>query len=817
MGLNQGIRRGTGNLPHHPTTQKSSDDGGVFVADSSKNGQARVLTPSPTDPVQPLGTFMYQRAGEYVGKRALDKWKYTTGGVKTVVVVGDSLTQAATKGADGWPERLARVLGDKYGPRLTAGAGYYGLYRSGGTGPFTNTDREWYVNGAWVQAAVGDAWNLAPYTSGLQSPSTAVRTVTDGTTTINSRSVVSATIAFVTGDIGSLITGTNIPPNTYIVAITSATQAEMSQPASASATTTATLNIYKNILVWTRPVGANSIATQVYDAATTISDATLTSNTANFKTMHVGAYITGTGISEGTTIASITSDSEVEMSAVALSTNTGGLLTIHEGRSVNDNVTTISDPTITSATAAFTSDDVGCRVRGTGISDGTYILRVTSATTAVMSQNAASGGSSRFLHITDERAMRHAFRDMAATANSTTITSATAAFTSADVNKHVTGTFIPNNTYIVSVTSATGVVLNNIMPFTTTGGILTIGSTSAQEVQELGLMWANNISGSGATFIYSTTGGDQWTQVTQSSTGTARIDINRINATNPTSLIVAANVSNAASAAGAITQQLGVTVSQYASDSPTGFALYNIAKDGETITNLTTGGVGDPLAILDGAGRGGTFTGLDPDLIIALYTNDMTAYDQRRYWNAINKLISRVDDYADILFLSTYDQSSSGVFGRSSTLQRLFAKVLKDAALKTTQPYWYAADGTVNSGSATITSSTIYFHQSDIGKSIQGDGIQAGTTITAVASLTSATMSLTASATFTGNCTFRILGDIVDTGNAVLDLYEAWKAYGIQDWNDASAEGLMYDTLHQNQIGHNDMARRVLGILETYS
>lgn len=814
---NSGIRKGTGGLPHHPTTQKHSDDAGVFVADSSKEGHARILTPSPTDSVQPLGTFMYQRAGEYVGKRALDKWKYTTGGVKTVVVVGDSLTQAATKGADGWPERLARVLGDKYGPRLTTGAGYYGLYRSGGTGPFTNTDREWYVNGAWVQAAVGDAWNLAPYTSGLKSPSTAVRTVTNGTTVINTSNLVSATITFVAGDIGSLVTGTNIPPETYIVAVTNATTAVMSQNASASTTTTGTINIYKNILVWTRPIGANSIATQVYDATTVISDATLTSNTANFKTMHVGAYITGNGIPEGTTIATITSDSEVEMSTTASSSNTGGLLTIHEGRSVADCTTTASSPTITSATAVFTSEDVNSRVRGVGISDGSYIASVTSATTAVMNQNAASGGSNRFLHITDERAMRHANRDMAATANSTTITSATAAFTQADVNKHITGTFIPNNSYIVSVTSATGIVINNMMPFSTTGGILRIGSTSAQDVQEIGLLWANNISGSGATYIYSTTGGDTWTQVTQSATGTARIDSTKIQVTNPASLIVAANVSKAASAAGSITQQLGVTVSQYASDSPTGFALYNIAKDGETITNLTTGGVGDPLAILDSGGRGGTFSGLDPDLIIALYTNDMTAYDSRRYWNGINKLISRVDDYADILFLSTYDQSSSGAFGRSSQMQRNFAKILKDAALKTTQPYWYTNDGTVTDLSTTITASTIYFHQSDIGKTIQGDGIQAGTTITAVASLTSATMSLAANATFTGNCNFRILGDTVDTGNAVLDLYEAWKAYGIQDWNDASAEGLMYDTLHQNQIGHNDMARRVLGMLEMYS
>lgn len=62
-------------------------------------------------------------------------------------------------------------------------------------------------------------------------------------------------------------------------------------------------------------------------------------------------------------------------------------------RSVTDGVTA-SNTTLTSATAAFTSADVGAVVSGAGIPIGTTIASVTNGTTAVMSAAATATASS---------------------------------------------------------------------------------------------------------------------------------------------------------------------------------------------------------------------------------------------------------------------------------------------------------------------------------------------------------------------------------------------------------------------------------------
>ena len=59
-------------------------------------------------------------------------------------------------------------------------------------------------------------------------------------------------------------------------------------------------------------------------------------------------------------------------------------------------------------------------------------------------------------------------------------------------------------------------------------------------------------------------------------------------------------------------------------------------------------------------------------------------------------------------------------------------------------------DGVTTNASPTVTSATARFHSNDVGKSISGAGIPAGTTIIAVVSLTEATMSANATATATG-------------------------------------------------------------------
>ena len=68
----------------------------------------------------------------------------------------------------------------------------------------------------------------------------------------------------------------------------------------------------------------------VADAVTTDTDETLTSATAAFVAADVGRRIVGVGIPDGTTIASVTSATEIEMSAAATVTDTGVTIVIDD-------------------------------------------------------------------------------------------------------------------------------------------------------------------------------------------------------------------------------------------------------------------------------------------------------------------------------------------------------------------------------------------------------------------------------------------------------------------------------------------------------
>lgn len=812
MSGNTGSFKGFGGNPNHPNKQKDNDNGKLFVADNSKNGMSRLLDISPKEKlISPVGSLTYQQGGIYIGKRALDKWKYNITGVRNVVMLGDSLGQAAAGGADGFPNRLARTLGLEYAPELTIQAGFYGLYRSGGSTGFTNTDAEWYGNGTWTIGSNTNDWNLGPQDSTMLSTSAARRTDATMATTINSKTITCTTAAFfATADVGALITGVGIPPNTYITRLISGTSVALSQPCYQTASSQ-TLFIYRTVLAFTRPIDASNVARQVSDAVTN-STTTLTSATANFKPLHVGKMVTGTNIPAGTTVSSLTNVTTVVLSQAATGSTSGGTLTTHDGRTVADMSTTNASTTITSATANFSSLDINAKVVGTGIPNGTYIVSINSKTSAVISAAATSTGSSRFLFIQENKASRYVEEDMVATAASQTITSATAAFTTSDIGKQVTGTNVPNNTYIANVTSATTATLSNVLPYSTTGNRLAIASPTAMSIVELGLLWVDNVTSNGAEFNYSLDGGLNWVTVAQTSAGTPKLMNNKISALNPTSLII---VGNTSSGTASQTVQAGVFCFQEASASKAGFAMYNIARDGYTMTETVEGGLGDNMAIFDNT-LGGTFTGIFPDLVILIFTNDLAVYDSQRWWNSLNRFISRVNTYADVIFLSTFDQFFGGAKARTTNNIKTFANILKKVALEVKQPYWYANDGNTTNGSATITSTTIAFSKQDIGKTIIGDGIPANTTITAVASMTSATMSANATATST-TANFYIIADALDTSNVVLDLFEAWKTQGIRGFKDAQKEGLMYDIVHQSQLAHNDMARRIINIIGAYS
>ena len=69
-------------------------------------------------------------------------------------------------------------------------------------------------------------------------------------------------------------------------------------------------------------------------------------------------------------------------------------------RSVTDGVTTATDATVTSATAAFSAADKDARIEGTGIPANATIATINSATSVEISAVATASGTGRTLTIT---------------------------------------------------------------------------------------------------------------------------------------------------------------------------------------------------------------------------------------------------------------------------------------------------------------------------------------------------------------------------------------------------------------------------------
>ncbi len=144
-------------------------------------------------------------------------------------------------------------------------------------------------------------------------------------------------------------------------------------------------------------------------------------------------------------------------------------------RSVADGVTTNGSPTLTSATAAFTSADVNNPITGTNIPSGTIISAVNSATSVTMSKNATANGSNIWISIYGDgfRTVMDAFT----TSGSTTITSSTAYFQAADVGRQIVGAGIPAGTTISAVSNTTTATLSAAAVATSGNLTVTIGGT----------------------------------------------------------------------------------------------------------------------------------------------------------------------------------------------------------------------------------------------------------------------------------------------------------------------------------------------------
>jgi hypothetical protein len=149
------------------------------------------------------------------------------------------------------------------------------------------------------------------------------------------------------------------------------------------------------------PIGAGRTVT---DGVTTLADTTFASATAHFTTADIGMTLTqtagggGNEIPANTSIVSVTSPTEVELSNAATNAN-GSNLTVKIGgtpRLVDAIATTFGSTTVTSAAGKFLSTDVGRPITGNGVSlnPPTIITAVTAnGNGATLSRTASSTGT----------------------------------------------------------------------------------------------------------------------------------------------------------------------------------------------------------------------------------------------------------------------------------------------------------------------------------------------------------------------------------------------------------------------------------------
>ncbi len=123
---------------------------------------------------------------------------------------------------------------------------------------------------------------------------------------------------------------------------------------------------------------------------------TLTSATADFAVDDTGRPVSGGTIPPGAVIATVVSSTQVTLSTnhAPTASATGVSVVIgYPERSVTDGVTTMSSNQISSATADFTTADLGVVISGTGIAPGSIITQINSSTTVTLNYEATASGT----------------------------------------------------------------------------------------------------------------------------------------------------------------------------------------------------------------------------------------------------------------------------------------------------------------------------------------------------------------------------------------------------------------------------------------
>lgn len=123
---------------------------------------------------------------------------------------------------------------------------------------------------------------------------------------------------------------------------------------------------------------------------------------------------------------------------------------------------------------------------------------LTKTATPELVERTAGGTVTYEVDITNSGSLARTVTDGVTTNNSTTVTSATASFTSADIGKSITGANLPPGTAIASVSNSTTVVVTSPATGNGTGIALTIGAN-----QDVGLDSITDTLPSGVTYVAS--------------------------------------------------------------------------------------------------------------------------------------------------------------------------------------------------------------------------------------------------------------------------------------------------------------------------
>ncbi|MDB6137613.1 MAG: hypothetical protein JWO94_685, partial [Verrucomicrobiaceae bacterium] len=272
--------------------------------------------------------------------------------------------------------------------------------------------------------------------TGLTFTASPLVSLTGCATTAGSASVACASTAGLAP--GMAVTGTGIPAASTIAGITNGAVLTLNRPATITGTGV-------TLLVSPLTTLAACVTAPGSTAVTCASTAGLRPN----------MYVNGNGITSGTLVASVTDGAHFVLSQAATADSTVSLIASMQNY--------LTGWAVTAGSASVTCDSTeglvaGMNISGTGIPAGATIISVASPTALVMSRAATASATAQDLSVVGLTAT---------TAGSTGITCSSTAGLAPGMN--ITGSGIPWNAAIASITDGTHLVLSQAATATVSG------------------------------------------------------------------------------------------------------------------------------------------------------------------------------------------------------------------------------------------------------------------------------------------------------------------------------------------------------------